>query len=279
MILKTVACFLCIAQVGLAQVRVYQDDEVYDFYHDQSGEIVNLPSDDGLYSKIRLATFRAEIGLELEPLNDRALSVIGKMPRLEQLFIECFTAPITERTAELIASRESLRVVVLSHGRITPKAIPKLLSTPLQCLAIEGVPLSGQLHFLATKDLANLTLLHCGLTNKDAKAIPKSPKLRYLDLFGNEYLNKEFIKHLNLSNSLQEIHIGDIELDLEECRDVAKRFPSLRSLSAEIDPEGKAYLEAALTDFQLMPSYHWGGSPLSGLEEMRYRAPEKAEKN
>lgn len=158
-------------------------------------------------------------------------------------------------------------MLIIEHATVSPDAIRVLLKLPLRALSLRCIPVADQLQFLNTKQLKNLTLRHCGLQNKDAAAIANSHKLQYLDVHGNEYIDRRFILGLESLKKLNALHLTDVHLSTEDCQHITKSFPELRYLTAELSGvEDEAVLKSKLPDFVLLPPYDTGGSPLWGME-------------
>ncbi len=254
------ACFMFSGSVSAQST----DSSEFEFRSNGDGQISKLPRDE-IYPKIRIASFIPDQEVCFDPLSDSAFAVLDKMPNLEQLKIRCITDPLSERTARLISNRNKLKVLLIQNAVLSQDAIRVVLGIPLEVLSIETVPVADQLQFLNKEKLLNLSLNHCGLQNKNATSIADSPKLQYLDVQGNEYVNAGFISGLGVLKKLKALHFTDVELSMDNCRQVTKQFPRLHYLSAQSSIEGEAFLNSSLIDFALL-QHNNGRSPLWGTE-------------
>lgn len=257
---------LCLLVSGHADAQTNAESE-HEFFNDGSGEIEGLPIDELAYSQFKSVTFRPAPDFLLEPLKDSSFAFLKKMPNIEQLHIRCLTDPITETTATLISNCKKLKVLVVENAVFSQGALPIILSMPLEVIVLRGIPVSGQLQHLNTKQLTNLTLRHCGLQNKDATALANSPRLRYLDVHRNEYLDGQFVRRLGSLHNLKVFSITGLQLKVEDCQLVITNFPKLQSLNAETtSAEGEELLKSKLSKLKLLPAYDLGASPMWGWD-------------
>ena len=255
---------LLVSRHAYAQTNAVTDRE---FFNDGSGEIEGLTKDENEYSQLKSVTFRPAPGFLLEPLKDSSFAILKKMPNIEQLQISCLTDPISEATANQISNCKKLKVLIVENAVFSQEALPIILRMPLEVIVLRGIPVSGQLQFLNTEQLTNLTLRHCGLRNKDAAALANSPRLRYLDVHRNEYLDGQFVRRLGTLRNLKLFSMTGLRLTVEDCQLVVSTFPKLQSINAETTTiEGEELLKSKLSNLKLLPAYDLGASPMWGWD-------------
>ncbi len=158
-------------------------------------------------------------------------------------------------------------MLIVENAVFSKEALPIVLSMPLEVVVLQGIPVSGQLQHLNTKQLTNLTLRHCGLRSRDSTALANSPRLRYLDVHRNEYLDGQFVRGLGVLHNLKMFSITGLQLTIEDCQLVITNFPKLQSLNAETtSAEGEELLKAKLSKLKLLPANDLGASPMWGWD-------------